>query len=590
MKSNKELTGYPSIDKPWLKYYPKSVHSLKPQECTVYRGILDNNAGHLDDTAILYFGKDISYRVMFDKVDKCAKALKCIGIREGDCVTLCTAGVPEAIYIVLACSKIGAVANFINPLFSTDQMIARINDTGAKWVFILDEMYSYIGKALAQTSISNVVIIPVYNSMPITIKSIAALKGKSSKILKEKVEYKTLSWNDFEDLADSYSENTEIEYKRNRPVIMVYSSGTTGASKGIVLTNDGINATILDSSSEKFPYERGYRFLQMIPVWFSTGIVLSVLTPLCLGITVIPEPIFNTSSFVKDMLKYKPEMTLVATSIWVSALLDKGFQNIDLTNMKYPMTGGEKIIARTEREINSFLQNHGCKSSLLKGYGMCELGGKVSDSIAFRNGEYSGSVGTPMIGVTVSSFDIDTNKELKYNEHGEIRVYSPGCMKEYYKNETATKEFFYTDDNGVTWGRTGDIGYINVDGVIYILGRATDCAILDNGKKVYLFDIEDVILHDEFISGCKVVATKENGHIVLAAHMTLYNELSENDKNKLAYKLYYYCCKKLSIEQVPTKYKFRKSFPVHPNGKRDNSALAADTEGFIIIDSPTEEN
>ncbi len=193
MSEEKKLTGYPSIDKPWLKYYPKSVHSLKPQECTVYRGILDNNAGHLDDTAILYFGKDISYRVMFDKVDKCAKALKCIGIREGDCVTLCTAGVPEAIYIVLACSKIGAVANFINPLFSTDQMIARINDTGAKWVFILDEMYSYIGKALAQTSISNVVIIPVYNSMTITIKSIAALKGKSSKILKEKVEYKTLS-------------------------------------------------------------------------------------------------------------------------------------------------------------------------------------------------------------------------------------------------------------------------------------------------------------------------------------------------------------------------------------------------------------
>ena len=579
---NKELTGYPSIDKPWLKYFPESAFELKPQECTVYRGIYDNNKDYPNDIALLFFGKKITYGKLFDEVEKCAKALKSIGIKEGDCVTLCTAGIPEAVYIVLACSKIGAIANFINPLFTTEQMIARINETNAEWIFILDEMYSYIEKALPNTCIKNAVIMPVYNSMPDVIKVALALKGKARKILKLKSPQKHMLWNDFVKLGEAFDCNTEIEYKNDTPVIMVYSSGTTGASKGIVLTNEGVNASILDSSSDKFPYDRGYKFLQMIPVWFSTGIVLSMLMPLTLGITVIPEPVFNTKSFVKDILKYKPQMTLVATSIWLSAILDKDFQKADLSCMRYPMTGGEKVIESSERAINTFLKEHGCDTSVLKGYGMCELGGKVSDSMAFRKGEKLGSVGIPMIGVTVGAFDIDTNKELKYDEHGEIRVDSPGRMKEYYKNEKATAEFFHTDDNGVTWGCTGDVGYIDKDGVIFVLGRATDNAVLDSGKKIYLFDIEEIILQNTAISGCKVVAVKKDKKTVLAAHMTLKDNSA--DREKLAKELYDLCKQQLYAEEVPQLYKFRDSFPVHSNGKRDNKALAAETDGFIVIE------
>ncbi len=581
--AERKLTGYPSIDKPWLKYYTEEALAMKAPECTVYRNIYNNNKNYPKDIAIRYFNKDISYGVLFEQIEICAKSLKQIGIKEGDCVNLCTAGVPEAIYIVLACSKIGAIANFINPLFTAEQMIDRINDTEAEWIFILDEMYSYIEKALPKTCIKNAVILPVYHSMPNPIKTLAKLKGKTKKILKCNTPYRLMHWCDFQNIGADYTGETEAPYQKDTPVIMVYSSGTTGASKGILLTNEGINATILDSKSPRFPYTRGDSFLQMIPVWFSTGIVLSVLMPLCLGITVIPEPVFNVKSFVNDIKKHKPEITLVATSFWVAAIHDKSFQNIDLSNMKYPMTGGEKVIDRTEKEINAFLRSHKCETTLLKGYGMCELGGKVGDSMVFRNGEKIGSIGIPMLKVTVSAFDVETNKELKYNKHGEIRVDSPGCMKGYYKNQAATNEFFYTDEQGTVWGCTGDIGYVDEDGVIYILGRATDSATLDSGKKVYLFDIEDVILQEESLSGCKVVAVEEDGHIVLAAHMTVRSEISF-DEHKLAHKIYENCKEHLPIDEVPTKYKFRTSFPVHPNGKRDNNALKQEKEGFIVIE------
>lgn len=576
--AEQKLTGYPSIDKPWLKYYSEEALAMKTPECTVYRNIYDNNKDYPKDIAIRYYGKDISYGTLFEKIEICAKSLKQIGIKEGDCVTLCSAGVPEAIYLVLACSKIGAIANFINPLFTTEQMVDRINDTESEWIFILDEMYSYIEKALLKTCIKNAVIIPVYHSMKNPIKTVASLKGKTKNILKSQMPYLLMHWNDFERIGTSYKDEIEAPYQKDTPVIMVYSSGSTGASKGIVLSNDASNATITDSLSSGLIFKRGAMFLQMIPVWFSTGIIQSVLLPLTNGVTVILEPTFNAETFVKDVIKYKPFFVLVATSIWLKAIHIKSF-NSTLSFLEFPFTGGEKVIPQSEMEINAFLKDKGCLSPLMKGYGMCELGGKVTDSIVANK---SGSVGIPMAHINVGVFDPTTNAELPYGCHGEIRVDSPSHMLEYYKNRAATKDYFWNDKNGVVWGCTGDIGYIDEDGLLFVLGRATDCATLDSGKKVYLFDIEDIILQEEVLSGCKVVAVEENGKTLLVAHMTVRKDV-DYDCETLARKIYQSCKKNLPVDEVPTKYKFRDSFPVHANGKRDNNTLKQETDGFIVI-------
>lgn len=156
-------------------------------------------------------------------------------------------------------------------------------------------------------------------------------------------------------------------------------------------------------------------------------------------------------------------------------------------------------------------------------------------------------------------------------------------MLEYYKNRAATKDYFWNDKNGVVWGCTGDIGYIDEDGLLFVLGRATDCATLDSGKKVYLFDIEDILLQEEVLSGCKVVAVEENGKTLLVAHMTVRKDV-DYDCETLARKICENCKKNLPADEVPTKYKFRDSFPVHSNGKRDNNALKQEKDGFIVIE------
>ena len=577
------LTGYPSVDKPWLKYYTAEDLAIQVPQCTIYQNVYDRNKDCPEDVAILYYGNKIRYKTLFSEVEICAKALRQIGVRPGDCVNLCAAGVPESVYLVLACSRIGAIANFINPLFTKEQMIDRINDTEAEWIFILDAMYSYVEAALPSTCVRNVVIVPATNSIPPVLSKLLYIKGEARKIVKHgNGRQRFLRWKDFCALSRDFAGTPDVPYQPDTPTVMVYSSGSTGASKGILLTNESIDATISNYQTHSYEYERGDTFLQMIPIWFSTGIVLSVLMPLVQGITVIPEPKFSKESFVNDLMKYKPVLTLTASSLWIYAASSAEMEKSDFSKMKYPITGGEKFLQKDERMITAFLKEHGCTAEMIKGYGMCELGGTVSTSS--HAPEYSmkeGGAGAPILNVTVSAFDLATDKELPYGRHGEIRVLSPARMKGYYKNPEATAAFFKKDEQGNIWGCTGDIGYVDEDGEVFVLGRASDSCRRENGELIYLFDIEAEILKHDAISQCKVVDIEENGCQKLAAHLVFREGVK--DREEVVSSIWDELRKTLPPYMLPEYYKIRSSMPVHTNGKRDVGALKQDKTELVII-------
>ena len=419
-----EMTGYPSIDKPWLKYYSKEFINKPLKKCTVYQNVYTSNSEHMSDIALIYFNNKISYRTLFREVDRCAYTLKCMGIQSGDIISLCTAGTPESIYLLLAANKLGAVCNFVNPFFTEEQLLSRINETHSKALFVLDSFYKQIQPVINKLNIGKIIIIPALNSASILIRSLNKLKNNTH----IKYSDKLVSWQSFVDKKVKVEPTTVADYVPNHDAIMVYSSGSTGASKGIVLTNDGINATI-QNYDYGYDYLRGDIFLQMVPVWFSTGIVLSTIMPLQKGVTVILEPRFNVEAFISILRKYHVALTLVPTA------------------MKYPITGGEQILSDTEDEINAFLKARGCQYPLLKGYGMCELGSTLTTTSRLHSKK--NSVGYPILGkAIVSAFDIETNSELKYGERGEIRAITPAHMKGYFNNEEATSEFFKEDSKG----------------------------------------------------------------------------------------------------------------------------------------------
>ena len=558
-----ELTGFPSIDKPWLKYYNKEAIQTKPFAGSIYRHILQNNQEYQDNCALQYFGNKISYREMFHKADIVASAFANYGVKEGDKVILIMTSCPELVYILLALNKIGAVANMINPLFTQEQIRDRINDTNAEVMIVLDQFWGLIDSIFQELCIKRTVVVPIVESMPTITKLIASIKLKKKILYSQKI----LSFRDFLKINDGKS--CKEECKSDIPAIMVYSSGTTGASKGIVLTNKGMNATIAHYEHTGFEYKRNYTYLQIVPVWFSTGAVLCLFMPLCFGLSLIIEPVFSEENFSKDILRYKPNIIMGATSLWLHFLNNIKGKNIDLSFITYPITGGEKTLPGTERKLNEVLHQYGCKYHLITGYGMCELGATATSTS--MNWYKPGSAGYPIKGVTVAAFNDESNKECKYNQRGEIRILTPARMKEYYKRPDATKEFFWRDPDGNEWGCTGDVGYVDQDGFLFVEGRATDYFTTKSGEKIYNFDIENVILEVDGVYQCEVVGRKQPDGYEEAFAFIIFSEKA--NKDKVLSEVQRICKKRLKTEQIPVEFRVLESFPVKPSGKRDMEKL-----------------
>ncbi len=298
------LTGYPSIDKPWLKYYSEAAINAPLPERTVWENIYKRNKDHLTDTALLYFGKKISYGKLFSEIDKTAKALAYLGVKNGDNVAICMPAVPEAIYTILALNKLGANAGMLNPTFSEAQLTDRVNEMEANVLIVVNELYATMQNVIPKTSIKHIVTCPAANSLGAFVRLVKKVKPISG----------TLRWNVFIRQGRDTSYQT-ASYEKQKPAIMVFSSGTTGASKGIQLTNDGINATGCEYEYGGFGFQRQDIFFAQIPIWFSTGISVTVLVPLIHGVTVILEPVYDFELFYQHILKYRPNFLVTATGL-----------------------------------------------------------------------------------------------------------------------------------------------------------------------------------------------------------------------------------------------------------------------------------
>lgn len=512
---------------------------------------------YLSDIAILYFGKKITYKQLFIEIDKTAKALLSYGVKCGNNVALCMPATPETIYAILALNKIGANANMLNPTFTEEQLTDRINETDAEFLFVVNELYDCIKNVVPKTKIKTVVSCGAVNSLRSIIKIIKKVKKIAG----------TISWNEFIKHGIG-TLMTVPEYMPNYPAIMVYSSGTTGASKGIQLTNYSVNATITEGGCIGFKWNRQDRWFSQVPIWFSTGICATMLVPLRYGITIILEPMYDFELFYQHIVKYHPNFMITAVGL-LEYLMSKRELDSAYREFKYLVAGGEYVAPCTEKKLNEWLHKNNNTENLHKGYGICECGGTVTASSYKCN--VIGSAGIPTPHVTVSAFDLETGKELQYGERGEIRVLSPCKMFGYYKNPKETEKYFHTDNNGDVWACTGDMGYVTEDGSVYVSGRISDSYVDQNNDTIYLFDIERAILNVEAVRQCKVVLSEIDGKASHVAHIVIAN--NENRSN--VFKQITDICKQTLPESHFPKYLkvYNDALPVAPSGKLDITAM-----------------
>lgn len=570
------LTGCPSIDKTWLKYVNIDKQYSDRELKTIYQEIRDNNANNLNNTAIEFFGTKISYKKLLKNIDKYAKSFVAQGVKKGDFVTICSAGIPETVYSLYALAKIGAVANFMAPFFDKKQMAERIKDCDSKLLLVMDSFYDKIKDAVEQSSIEKIVVLPTLNSSLLKyLKPGEKFIGDAFIELKEFVK----SGN-----AIDYVE--ECSYEPNLPLALVYSSGSTGASKAIMLSHDSFQNSIHSYESCGINLNGDQRFYQIIPPWFSTGSSTSIHLPLANGAIVFQDPRFDRKIFVNNVIKHKINATVAPTTLYEGFLSNDLPKNCDLSKFTNPFQGGEPLKKETKEGIEKVFKEYGSSSALKIGYGQCECGaGIATQTDDFYRSD--GSVGIPIPGVICSIFDEERN-ELSYYKRGEILVSTSSGMVGYYKKPEATDEYFYVDEAGTKWSCTGDIGYIDEEGNLFVQGRASDYSVV-NDQKIYNFDVENVIIKDEDVKNVDILSVNGNGntlvtHIIFEERF-LNNVTSEeqiHEKLQAIQEMVYDEFK--DLDYVPDTFKLRTEFPIAPSGKRDLSLLKSETDGFITIE------
>ncbi len=574
-------TGYATIDKPWQKFFKMDKFYNINNDMTIYEDILKSNENYLDTLALVYFGGKVNYRELFKNIDKTAQSLAEYGIKKGDFVTICCAGIPEVIYTVYALAKIGAVANLMAPYFDHSQMSDRINDCESKTLIVMDSFYPQISDAIKNSSIENIIVIPTLNSSPLRF-----LPSKE----KIKLNYiNELWWNQFIKDGKNQKVPQTFKYEKDYPLCMVYSSGTTGASKAIVLSHDSFQYSVLSYDANTVEINRGEKMYQIIPPWYSTGLNTSIHLPLHKGVVIFQDPRFEREIFVKNVIKQKIDYAVAPTSMYEGFLDEKLIKGKKLTNFANPFEGGEPLSKEVKNKIENNLKKLGCETTIRVGYGQCECGAQATSQSQHIN-HPDGSVGIPIPGVTIGIYD-DQFNELKYNERGNILINTPCGMLGYYNKPDATNEYFHYDKYGHRWNCTGDIGYLAENGDLFIEGRKEDYTYVGD-KKIFNFDIENAVRAEKDIKNCDCIG-KPNGDGTksLALHLILndtYAELYNSNSEKLNSRLKEFQTiifdKYNDIDMVPEYFKIRASFPYKPSGKRDVESLGLEVDNFIFVD------
>lgn len=574
----KKLTGYPSIDKPWLKYYSEEAINTPLPECTIYEYLWERNRDYLSATALRYFGRRFSFRELFENIDKAANAFAALGLKKGDIIIIATATMPETVYALYGLNKIGVIPNMVDPRTSAEGIRDYILEVDAKVVMTLDIAYDRITDAVRGTNVDTIIVASPGDSLPpvkrVMYKALNRLKG-----IVPKLDKKSYSWTQF--IADGQQDIAQsVPYEKDTCCVIVHTGGTTGFPKGVMLSNDNVNALAVQSILTGIDMTRDHNWMDMMPPFVAYGIGMGLHLPLVIGMETILVPSFDADKFDELLLEHKPIHMVGVPYHWSVVIHSKKLQNKDLSRIIAPTVGGDTMDTELERNANAFLAQHGCNYRITKGYGMSEVCAGVAGAVDANN--EIGSVGIPFVHSLISIFDPDTEEELPYGEIGEVCISGPNVMLGYYNNPGETAHILRTHTDGRVWVHSGDLGYMNEKGSLFIIDRMKKVIIKHDGFKVFPSAIEKVIISHPGIDKCCVVGAPDRNHaygkepVVFAVISPGYAE----DTQALKQELILLCRKELPEYVQPVEYRFVDAFPMTAIGKVDFRALEKEAQSL----------
>lgn len=552
---------------PWYRFYDGVSAHLEYPDISMYEMLEASMRKHPEDISYNYFGKKKTYRQFLRQVDVCAKAFQSLGVNAGERVSICMPNIPEAIISFYALNKIGAVANMIHPLSSEKEIKYYLTVSESKYAVTTEVSYAKIEQVASEADLKKCILASIGNSMPLHLKTgYWFAKGRKNKMKKTSL---LLKWSDFIRKGNGTADCSHASGKGGDVAAILYSGGTTGYPKGIELTNRNFNALAMQSFEACQCLRQKDKVLSIMPVFHGFGLGICIHTVQYFGGTCILLPQFSAKTFDKLLTKYKPNVIAGVPTLYEALLKNDRLGGVDLSFLKCVISGGDSLSVSLKKKVDLFLQEHGADIQIREGYGLteCVTGSCLTPMNYYREG----SIGIPYPDTYYKIVKPESLEEVPYGEEGEILLSGPTVMKGYLGDEEENRKTLQKDAAGITWLRTGDLGYMDPDGFVYFKQRMKRM-IISSGYNIYPQYIENIIdSHPKVLMSCAVGIPHEYKGEVVKAYIVPMKEYEPCDA--LMEEIKEYCRQSLAKYSWPYEYEFREELPKTLVGKIDYCKL-----------------
>lgn len=541
------------VKTPWYGSYEDIPEHLDYPDYSIYETIRRTCEKYPNEIAYDYFNRKVTYGDFLKEVDMIAKSFVAIGVKKGDKVTLVMPNTPEAIISFYALNKIGAISNMVHPLSSQNEIRHYIELSKSVAVLTIDATFATVYNIVPGTTVQNIIVASPSNSMIYMKPIYKTTQLTSNRIPREKG---IIKWWRFRRLGRKVDYGVDEYTDGSYPATILYSGGTTGKPKGIVLSNLNFNALAL-SSLTFVKIGVGDKILAIMPIFHGFGLGVCVHTCMSVGAQSILIPRFDNKKFHKLLKKHKPTVLAGVPTLWEAMINNPKMKNMDLSFLKIMISGGDSLSVSLKHKMDAFLKEHNADIQVMEGYGLteCVTGSCLNPQYRCKDG----SVGIPYPDIFYKIVKPNTCKEIPYGEEGEICLSGPTVMLEYLDEPEETANTLKVHEDGLTWLHTGDLGHMDEEGWVYFKLRIKRM-IVSNGYNIYPSQLENIIDAHPNVSVSTVIGIPHPyKREVAKAFIVLKDGIEPTDEVKQ--NIYNYCKQNIAKYALPKEFEYRDELP-----------------------------